>query len=47
MNRKWGFFAGAAILTAAILMAFGAPPAAVAGGTVLAALLSLRRSPVL
>jgi len=32
MNKKWGYFAGASILAACLLLSNGAPPLAVAAG---------------
>ncbi len=40
MNKKWAYFAGAAILAAYFLLWSGAPPVAVAAGLACAALLT-------
>ena len=44
MNRKWGFFIGAAILAAYFLLTSGAPPLAVAAGVGGAAMFMRRTS---
>lgn len=43
MNRKWGYFLGAAVLAAYFLLCAGAPLAAVAAGIGGAALFLKRR----
>jgi hypothetical protein len=42
MKKKWGFFAGSAILAGYILLGAGAPPIAVAIGIGCGALMTLR-----
>jgi hypothetical protein len=44
MNRKWSWFAGAALFAAFILITKGAPPLPVAAGIGCAALLVRRNS---
>jgi len=44
MNKKWGYFAGAAILAAYLLVTHGAPPMAVAAGIAGSAMFMRRKS---
>lgn len=44
MNRKWAYFAGAAILASYFLLSAGAPPLAIAAGIGGVAMFMRRRS---